>query len=144
MRALSIVVVVAITVWSIIGCTDKGSEPTLGPSVNTTKPIYSAGDHIRYVVANSSSATIYLPTCCSDVQFRVERLENGRWVRHAGTGPCDELMCPSLLIFVDHERPYIDSLRVNESGTYRLRVPYLIKDTGSETQELISRPFIVQ
>lgn len=144
MRALSIVVVVTITVCSVIGCRDKGSEPALGPSVNTTKQRYSAGDHISYVVANSSSATIYLPTCCSDVRFRAERLENGRWVLHAGTGPCDEVMCPSLLIFVDQQRPYLDSLRISESGTYRIRVPYLIKDTGSATQEVLSRPFIVQ
>ena len=94
--------------------------------------------------SNPSGQTIYVPTCCSDVQFYVDRFENGRWVVHIDRGPCDELMCPSRLVFVERQRLYIDSLRVNERGTYRLRLPYLVKDNGSETQELVSRPFFIQ
>ena len=144
MRAFDTLVVAAIVISLNSGCHDKGSEPVLAPTVSTDKASYALDEHINYVVSNPSGQTIYVPTCCSDVQFYVDRFENGRWVVHIDRGPCDELMCPSRLVFVERQRLYIDSLRVNERGTYRLRLPYLVKDNGSETQELVSRPFFIQ
>ena len=77
-RGARIVVVIAITVWAIIGCGDKGSEPTLGPSVNTTKPSYSAGGHTSW-----SSAVRMADGFCTQVQLVQETSGLAVTMQHA-------------------------------------------------------------
>ena len=133
-----------IFVFFIYSCSEDQNENNQELNVQTNKSAYQSNETISLTINNSNSSTAHLASCCTSVAFYIDKNENGNWVGHSGFGlPCLAL-CPGIDLTISYMETLTNSFLLNESGTYRIRIPYSFNSNNVFEFELISNPFTVQ
>ncbi len=129
---------------TLAGCKDFGSLANNGLSANTQRSSYTTSDNITFIVSNAGSQTVILASCCIEPAFYVDRYENAAWTESEGHGiPCLAL-CPGRPYSFSAQSQFVDSIRIQQPGTYRFRFPYGFASTEAMTYEFPSNQFTVQ
>jgi hypothetical protein len=141
MRTLSTILM---TLFAFTSCHDIGSDPLpAGPRAETRRTTYGVGEWVTLVLSNDMTPAINLGTCCTNIPYYLDELQDGRWSVHSSYGvPC-LLQCPSWLIQVDPQHSHWEEIALNaEEGTYRFRIPYWIGEPMGSS-ELVSNTFTI-
>jgi hypothetical protein len=128
----------------LVSCSDTGVTPTPQElSASTEQSHYAPGETIRISFHNSGIRSLDLASCCFTFACYIDIEDNGTWKDYESRGlPC-LLLCPGIRLLVNPGQTFVDSLIINDPGTFRLRVPYTSPD-NSETAEVMTNSFSVQ
>jgi hypothetical protein len=128
----------------LCACNDTGVAPAVQELTATTEyNSYTTGETIRVSFRSSGDRTFQIAACCYSFACIIDVNDAGVWKEYEARGlPCLSL-CPGIQLLVKPDETRVDSLTVNDAGTYRLRIPYSSPDK-SPTVEVISNSFTVQ
>jgi hypothetical protein len=139
-RFISLIVAIVIT----LGCSEDPNDQQQKLIVKTDKNNYSINEIIIFSINNSSSTTAHLASCCTSVAFYIDRDENNNWVEHSNFGlPCLAL-CPGIDLTLNYFEVLTDSISLDESGTFRIRIPYTFNPDQNWTGEILSNSFTIE
>ncbi|MBK7632233.1 MAG: hypothetical protein IPJ23_16305 [Ignavibacteriales bacterium] len=139
MKTLFFFIVIPLFVYS---CSEDPNNANTGITLKTNKTSYTNNEAITFTVINYNPTTAYLASCCTSVAYYIDKDENGNWVEYSNFGmPCLAL-CPGIDLSVSFMETIVDSVRVNESGKFRIRTFYNLDDIQSN--ELLSSAFTIQ
>ena len=102
------------------------------------------GVEISFELENSTDGHVYFRSCCADVGFYVERLENGRWTRLVSQGlECPEsggvfIHCEAMPLSLAPGDSYHGHAGISQKGVYRLVFPYGGSYDGSDESVVVS------
>jgi hypothetical protein len=141
MRTPHLVVAMSLLVLS---CEDSGTSPMDGPAAVTDRSDYLVGETIRLGFRNNGSDPLLLASCCTSVALYVDSWENGTWQQVEARGlPCF-MLCPSIEFVVAPAHTFLDSLSIQNEGTFRLRIPFAERGQGSFKNEVVTNSFMVR
>lgn len=133
-----------IFVFFIYSCSEDQNENNQELKVQTNKSSYQSNESISITINNSNSSTAHLASCCTSVAFYIDKYENENWVEHSSFGlPC-LAQCPGIDLTISYMETLTHSFSLNESGTYRIRIPYSFNSNNIFESELISNSFTVK
>ncbi|HEX9252732.1 MAG TPA: hypothetical protein VF870_10850 [Ignavibacteriaceae bacterium] len=139
-RFIFLIVAIVIT----LGCSEDPNDQQQKLIVKTDKNNYSINEIIIFSINNSSSTTAHLASCCTSVAFYIDRNENNNWVEHSNFGlPCLAL-CPGIDLTLNYFEILTDSIFLDESGTFRIRIPYTFNPDQNWTGEILSNSFTIE
>ena len=139
-RFIFLIVAIVIT----LGCSEDPNDQQQKLIVKTDKNNYSINEIIIFSINNSSSTTAHLASCCTSVAFYIDRNENNNWVEHSNFGlPCLAL-CPGIDLALNYFEILTDSISLDESGTFRIRIPYTFNPDQNWTSEILSNSFTIE
>jgi hypothetical protein len=85
-----------------------------------------------------------LPNCCGLLSCYIERQSGNTWQVYQARGiPC-LMMCPSILIILQTGQSHTDSLMLDSTGTYRVRVLFGRSGEKETATEILSTQFSVR
>ncbi len=126
------------------GCKDLGTVQNNGLTSTTDRSSYTPNQKITFLISNETNQTIFLPTCCVQLAYYIDRYQNGRWFQFDSVQiPCLRL-CPSRDIIISPDQAYADSIRVPQPGFYRFRYQYGLAPFTQTDREFTSNQFTVQ
>ena len=141
MRAVVVGLIFSLTVG---GCKDLATLQNNALTSTTDRNSYAINQKITFLISNGSKETIYLPTCCVQLAYYIDRYQNGAWSQFDSVQiPCWRL-CPSADIILSPNQPYADSIRLSRPGFYRLRYEYGLGPFAQIDREFTSNQFTVQ
>ena len=133
-----------VLIFSIYSCSSDPNDTKQKLTAQTDKSSYANNDTISLTVKNYNSMTAHLASCCTSVAFYIDKNVNGVWSEHSNFGlPCLAL-CPGIDMTIGYLEVRVDNVFINESGTFRLRIPYSFNQGVNWTNEIISNPFTIQ
>ena len=133
-----------VLIFSIYSCSSDPNDTKQKLTAQTNKSSYTNNDTISFTVKNYNSVTAHLASCCTSVAFYIDKNENGNWIEHSNSGlPCESL-CPSIDLTISFSEAIMDSIVINENGTFRIRIPYTFNPNQDWTGEIVSNPFIIE
>ncbi len=138
-------VITGLIIWFTVGgCRDFGSLQNNGVTSTTDRSSYTLNQKITFLISNESNQTIFLPTCCVQLAYYIDRYQNGSWFQFDSVQiPCLRL-CPSRDIIVSPNQAYADSIRLPQPGFYRFRYQYGLAPFTQTDREFTSNQFTVQ
>lgn len=129
----------ALLVGLITACSSTApSAPSVAAVVDVT-----VAQHVAVLsVRNPGRAALFLERCGDRVVPEIDRLDDNTWVNaSASVCPATMSMIP---LSVEPGETHRDSLTINDSGTYRLRLALMRADTGTFASNITSAPFTVE
>jgi hypothetical protein len=137
-------VIPLVLIFSIYSCSSDPNDTKQKLTAQTNKSSYTNNDTISFTVKNYNSVTAHLASCCTSVAFYIDKNENGVWSEHSNFGlPCDAL-CPGIDMTIGYLEVRVDNVFINESGTFRLRIPYSFNQGVNWTDEIVSNAFTIE
>lgn len=141
MKRLFYLIVFIISFYS---CSEDPNEAQENLTVQTNKTNYLNNETIKFTINNFNQSTAHLASCCTSVAFYIDKNENERWHQHNNFGlPCLAL-CPGIDLTLGYLNTITDSIVINESGKYRIRILYTFDTNQSWTGEIVSNSFIIE
>ncbi len=138
------VVVGLICCFTVGACRDFGTVQNNGLTSTTDRISYTVNQKITFLISNESNQTVYLPTCCVQLAYYVDRYQNGTWSQFDSVQiPCWRL-CPSRDIIISPDQAHADSIRLPQPGMYRCRYQYGLAPFAQMDREFTSNQFTVQ
>jgi hypothetical protein len=129
---------------SINSCSEDPNNVREKLIVQTHKSNYLNSETINFTIKNFNPSTGHLASCCTSVAFYIDKNENENWIEHSNFGlPCLAL-CPGIDLTISFTESLTDSTIINESGKFRIRVPYTFDNNQNWTDEIVSNSFIIQ
>ena len=136
--------ILLVLIFSIYSCSSDPNDTKQKLTVKTNKSSYVNNDTVSFSVKNYNSITAHLASCCTSVAFYIDKKENGVWSEHSNFGlPCLAL-CPGIDLTISYLETKVNSVFLNESGTFRFRIPYSFDQGQNWTNEMVSNTFTIQ
>ncbi len=133
-----------VLIFSVYSCSSDPNDTKQKLTAQTNKSSYANNDTISLAIVNYNSITAHLASCCTAVAFYIDKNENGTWSEHSNFGlPCLAL-CPGIDLTIGYLEVRIDNVFINESGTFRLRIPYSFNQGQNWTDEIVSNIFTIE
>ncbi len=133
-----------VLIFSVYSCSSDPNDTKQKLTAQTNKSSYANNDTIRFAVKNYNSITAHLASCCTSVAFYIDKNDNGVWSEHSNFGlPCLAL-CPGIDLTIGYLYIKVNSVFINERGTFRLRIPYSFNQGVNWTDEIVSNTFTIE
>lgn len=137
-------VIPLVLIFSIYSCSSDPNDSKQKLTAQTNKSSYANNDTISIMIKNYNSITAHLASCCTSVAYYLDKNENGVWNEHSNFGlPC-ETLCPGIDLTISYLEVRVDNVFINESGTFRLRIPYSYNQGQNWTDEIVSNTFTIR
>lgn len=135
---------IVVSILIILGCSEDPNDQQQKLIVKTDKNNYSINETIHFSINSFSSTTAHLARCCTSVAFYIDKNENNNWVEHSNHGlPCLAL-CPGIDLTINYLEILSDSISLDESGIFRIRIPYTFNPDQNWTSEIVSNSFTIE
>jgi hypothetical protein len=129
---------------SINSCSEDPNNVREKLILQTSKTNYLNSETINFTIKNFNASTAHLASCCTSVAFYIDKNENENWIEHSNVGmPCLAL-CPGIDLTISYTESLTDSIVIDESGKFRIRIPYTFDPNQSWTGEIVSNSFIIE
>ncbi len=126
----------------LVSCEDFSTDHDSEISIHTNSTIYSTSEEIQISMTNNTQQLIYLKSCCSSPDVRIQKYGNAVWQVLEST--CDELMCPSINIHVQVGQRLNWTFGIKDAGRYRLMVAYSKTSTVQFFSTAMSNEFCIR
>jgi len=137
-------VIPLVLILSIYSCSEDSNDTSQKLAVQSNKSDYNNGETISFSINNYNSITAHLASCCTSVAFYIDKNENEIWTEHSNQGlPCLAL-CPGIDLKITYRETLSDSVVINESGKFRIRIPYTFNSDQKWTNEIVSNSFTIE
>ncbi len=138
--------IILLIVLSIImnSCSEDPNNVQEKLFVQTNKSNYLNSETINFTLNNFNPLTAHLASCCTSVAFYIDKNENENWIEYSNFGlPCLAL-CPGIDLTISFKESLTDSIIIDESGKFRIRIPYTFNHNQNWSGEIVSNSFIIQ
>ncbi len=126
-----------------IGCDNSTTGPSPGDLViGTDKSFYSQRKFITFSLINGNESSVFLSFCGPALFQNIEKRVDDSWKLYDGTWCLGEW--PVYNKELTTSTFFVDSIRINKEGTYRLLIPFDFKDESILKGLLISNDIIVR
>jgi hypothetical protein len=133
MRTVFILLTIAVMFFH---CQDF--ETVVSGTAKTERTNYMAGEYIKISVSTTSDSILIFTNCCASLGLYIDRFEVTSWSNYPNWRlPCSA-SCPPVYIFALRGKPFVDSLRLSEPGTYRFRIPFWYSAFDTIKKELVT------
>jgi len=131
-------------ILGIYSCSEDSNDINQKLSAQTNKFNYINGETISFNINNFNSTTAHLASCCTSVAFYIDKNKNESWTEQSNYGlPCLAL-CPGIDLRINYLGTLSDSIVINESGKFRIRIPYTFNSDQKWTNEVVSNSFTIE
>jgi len=113
-------------------------------AVHTNKSNYNNREPISFSINNYNSTTAHLASCFTSVAFYIDKNENEIWTEQSNQGlPCLALS-PGIDLRITYPETLSDSIVINESGKFRIRILYTFNSDQKWKNEIVSNLFTIE
>jgi len=115
----------------LTGCLND-SEPENSPiQIILDKSVYACSSHVNIEFKIGEIDTLWVIRCGYRIVYTMEKMNNGQWKYHKPY--LCELETPYGPILIDSIKVFSESSYVNDKGLFRIKVPYSLDGTFSDS-----------